>query len=32
MLVILLNIRLAVEKYCADFEEELKEDILNHLD
>jgi len=32
MLIILLNIRLAIEKYCADFEEELEEDILNHSD
>jgi hypothetical protein len=32
MLVILLNIRPIVEKYYIDFKEELKEDILNHLD
>jgi len=32
MLVVLLNLRPVVEKYCADYEEELKEDILNHLD
>jgi len=32
MLVILLNVKLAVKKYCADFKEELKEDILNYSD
>jgi hypothetical protein len=32
MLIVLLNVRPAVEKYCADFEEELEEDILNHSD
>jgi len=32
MLVVLFNIRPIVEKYCADFEEELKEDILNYSD
>jgi len=32
MLIILLNIRLAIEKYYVDFEEELKEDILNYSD
>jgi len=31
MLVILLNVRLTIKKYCADFEE-LEEDILNYLD
>ena len=29
MLVILLNLRPAVEKYCQDYEDELKEDILS---
>jgi len=28
MLVILLNLRLIVEKYCQDHEDELKDDIL----
>jgi hypothetical protein len=32
MLIVLLNLRPAVEKYCEDYEEELEEDILNHLD
>ena len=32
MLIVLLNLRLVVEKYCEDYEEELEEDILNHLD
>jgi hypothetical protein len=32
MLVVLLNLRPVVEKYCADYEEELEEDILNHPD
>ena len=32
MLVVLLNLRLAVEKYCQDHEDELEEDILSHLD
>jgi hypothetical protein len=32
MLVVLLNVKLAVEKYCANFEEELEEDILNYSD
>jgi hypothetical protein len=32
MLVVLLNLRLAVEKYCQDYENELEEDILSHLD
>ena len=32
ILIVLLNLRPAVEKYCEDYEEELEEDILNHLD
>jgi hypothetical protein len=32
ILVVLLNLRPIVEKYYADYEEELKEDILNHPD
>jgi hypothetical protein len=32
MLIVLLNLRPAVEKYCGDYKKELKEDILNHLD
>jgi hypothetical protein len=32
MLVVLLNLRPVVEKYCVDYKEELKEDILNHPD
>jgi hypothetical protein len=32
MLVVLLNLRPVVKKYYADYKEELKEDILNHLD
>ncbi len=32
MLVVLLNLRPTVKKYYADYKEELKEDILNHLD
>jgi hypothetical protein len=32
MLVVLLNLRLAIENYCAKYEEKLKEDILNHPD
>jgi hypothetical protein len=32
MLVVLLNLRPAVEKYCQDYEEELEEDILSFLD
>jgi hypothetical protein len=32
MLVVLLNLRPAVEKYCTDHEEELKEDILSPKD
>ncbi len=31
MLTILLNLRPAIEKYCKDYKEELKEDILNYL-
>jgi hypothetical protein len=29
MLIVLLNLRLAVEKYCQDYEDELEEDILS---
>jgi hypothetical protein len=32
ILVVLLNLRPVVKKYYADYKEELKEDILNHLD
>jgi hypothetical protein len=32
MLIVLFNLQPAVEKYCRDYEEELEEDILNHLD
>ena len=32
MLIVLLNLRPAVKKYYGDYKEELKEDILNHLD
>jgi hypothetical protein len=32
MLIVLLNLRPAVEKYCGDYKEELEKDILNHLD
>ena len=32
MLIVLLNLRPVVEKYYVDYKEELKEDILNHLD
>jgi hypothetical protein len=31
MLIVLLNLRPAVKKYYGDYKEELKEDILNHL-
>jgi hypothetical protein len=30
MLVILLNLRPVIEKYCQDYEEELKDDILDY--
>ena len=29
MLYILLNLRLAIEKYCSDYKDELKEDLLS---
>ena len=32
MFLILLNLRFAVEKYCSDYEDELKKDILNFTD
>ena len=32
MLVILLNLRLIVEKYCQDYEDELKDNILTSKD
>jgi hypothetical protein len=32
MLVVLLNLRPAIEKYYVEYKEELKEDILNHPD
>jgi hypothetical protein len=32
MLLILLNLRPAVEKYCSDYEDEFEEDILNFVD
>jgi hypothetical protein len=32
ILIVLLNLRPAVKKYCGDYKEELKEDILNYLD
>ena len=32
MLIVLLNLRPVVEKYCEDYKEELEEDILNHMD
>ena len=32
MLYILLNLRLAVEKYCSDYEDELEEDLLSFAD
>jgi hypothetical protein len=32
MLVVLLNLRPAVEKYCQDHEEELEQDLLSHQD
>ena len=32
MLVVLLNLRPAVEKYCQDYKDELKEDILSFQD
>jgi hypothetical protein len=32
MLLVLLNLRPAVEKYCQDYKEELKEDILSSKD
>ena len=32
MLIILLNLRLAIKKYCQDYEDELKEDILSFQD
>ena len=31
MLIILFNLQPVVEKYCRDYKEELKKDILNHL-
>ena len=32
MLLILLNLRPVVKKYCADYKEELKEDLLSFID
>ena len=32
MLVILLNLRLAIEKYCQDYKDELKDNILTSKD
>jgi hypothetical protein len=32
MLVVLLNLRSTVKKYCQDYKDELEEDILSHLD
>jgi hypothetical protein len=32
MLVVLLNLRPAIEKYCTDHKDELKEDILSFQD
>jgi len=32
MLVVLFNVKPIVKKYCADFKEELEEDILNYSD
>jgi hypothetical protein len=32
MLVILLNLRPAIEQYCANYKEKLEEDILNYPD
>ena len=32
MLFVLLNLRPAVEKYCLDYEDELKEDLLSFID
>ena len=32
MLYILLNLRLAVEKYCSDYKDELEEDLLSFVD
>jgi hypothetical protein len=32
MLFILLNLRSAIKKYCSDYENELKKDILNFAD
>jgi hypothetical protein len=32
MLVVLLNLRPAVEKYCQDYEEELEDDLLSYQD
>ncbi len=31
ILLILLNLRPAIEKYCSDYEDELEEDILNFI-
>jgi hypothetical protein len=30
MLIVLLNLRPIVEKYCRDYEEELEDDLLDH--
>jgi hypothetical protein len=32
MFLVFLNLRFAVEKYCSDYEDEFKEDILNFAD
>ena len=32
MLIVLLNLRPAVKKYCGNYKKELEKDILNHLD
>jgi hypothetical protein len=32
MLIVLFNLRPAIEKYCKDYKKELKKDILNYLD
>jgi hypothetical protein len=32
MLIVLLNLRPTVKKYCKDYKKKLKKDILNYLD
>jgi hypothetical protein len=32
MLYVLLNLRLAVKKYCSDYKDELEEDLLSFID